>query len=55
MNLKVISHNSENTHRPATNYAARRLTPQDSPSSRAMRRSFNEHSVADRFSKQVSL
>jgi hypothetical protein len=37
MNLNPLSHHWENTHRSATNYAARRWTPQQSPSSRAMR------------------
>jgi len=37
MSFNQLSHNRENTHRPATNYAAGRLTPQGSPSSQAMR------------------
>jgi len=37
MNVIMISHNWENTHRPATNSTARRWTPNGSPSSQAMR------------------
>ena len=37
MNLGKISSKRENTHRPATNYAARRSKPTHSPSSQAMR------------------
>jgi len=37
MHDNKISSNRENTHRPATNYAARRPTPSYSPSSQAMR------------------
>jgi len=37
MNFKRISLNRENTHRPATNSWARHSTPNNSPSSQAMR------------------
>src|SRR5712664_176780 len=37
MNVGKISHNWENTHRPATNFPARHPMPMGSPSSQAMR------------------
>ena len=37
MNVCIISLNPENTHRPATNFWAGRSTPNNSPSSQAMR------------------
>jgi len=39
MDRKFFSPEGENTHRQATNYAARRATSWPSPSSQAMRRS----------------
>jgi hypothetical protein len=55
MKLNKISYERENTHRPATNFPARHWMPKMSPSRQAMRWSFNEYSVADRYYKQVSL
>jgi len=37
MNFDRLFPNPENTHRPATNFSARRWTPSASPSSQAMR------------------